>query len=227
MMDNTKQGENRRLMPQEIGQAVAMFRKVVGMKQLTLALEAGVDERTVQRVERGEKVNDDTLRRIAKALRIQEDAFVGMRYVPTSEEAVAEAEKMLSQVLMVEANVFSTVKDCDAVLSALGYLVDDRHVAADLAREVATFKDLLQDCGDIYREISNTEQVEACESVLKQAQKIEEAGYGMRYAVYTTDDKFRISALVILPKHDDRAAQVKQLVVPRRFTEMAWASLRG
>jgi transcriptional regulator with XRE-family HTH domain len=227
MTGTTKQGENRPLMPQEIGHAVAMFRKAVGMKQLTLALEAGVDERTVQRVERGEKVNDDTLRKIAKGLRLQEEAFVGMRYVPTSEEAVAEAEKMLSQLLMIEASDFRTVKDCDALVGALGYLVDDRHVAADLAREVAVFKDLIQDWGNIYREISHTEQVEACESVLKQAQKIEEAGYGMRYGVYTTEDNFRISTLVILPKHDDRVEQVKQLAVPHRFTEMAWASLRS
>lgn len=227
MTDTTKQGENRRLLPQEIGKAVAMFRKAADMKQFTLAFEAGVDERTVQRIERGEKVNDDTLRKIAKALRLQEDAFVGLRYVPTSEEAIVEAEKMLSQVLMIEASEFRTVKDCDALLSTLGYLVDDRHVAAHLVHEVAVLKDLIQDWGDIYREISHTEQVEACESVLKQAQKIEEAGYGMRYGVYTTEDNFRVSTLVILPKQDDRAAQVKQLVVPRRFTEMAWASLRG
>ena len=227
MTETTKPGEYRRPTPQEIGQAVMTFRKAIGMKQLSLALEAGVDERTVQRIERGEKVNDDTLRKIAKALRLQEDAFVGLRYIPTSEEAVAEAEKMLSQVMMIEASEFRTVKDCDAMLNALGYLVDDRHVAAELAHEVAVFKDLVQDWGDIYKEISHTEQLEACESVLKQAQKIAEAGYDMRYGVYTTEDNFRISTLVFLPKQDDRSAQVKQLIVPRRFTEMAWASLRS
>jgi transcriptional regulator with XRE-family HTH domain len=227
MTETTKQGEHRRPTPQEIGQAVMTFRKAIGMKQLSLALEAGVDERTVQRIERGEKVNDDTLRKIAKVLRLQEDAFVGLRYIPTSEEAVAEAEKMLSQVMMVEASEFRTVKDCDALLNALGYLIDDRHVAAELAHEVAVFKDLVQDCGDIYKEISHTEQLEACESLLKQAQKIAEAGYDMRYGVYTTEDNYRISTLVFLPNQDDRSAQVKQLIVPRRFTEMAWASLRS
>ena len=48
MTETTKQGEHRRPTPQEIGQAVMTFRKAIGMKQLSLALEAGVDERTVQ-----------------------------------------------------------------------------------------------------------------------------------------------------------------------------------
>jgi transcriptional regulator with XRE-family HTH domain len=227
MTETTKQGEYRRLTPQEIGQAVTTFRKVIGMKQLTLALEAGVNERTVQRIERGEKVDDETLRKIAKALRMQEDAFIGMRYVPTPEEAVAEAEKMLSQVLMIEASEFRTVKDCDALLNAMGYFVDDRHVVAELAHEIAALKDLILDWGDIYKEIPHINQAEACESVLQQAQKIANAGYIMRYGVYTTEDNFRVSALVFLSKQDDRSAQVKQLLVPRRFTELALATLRG
>ena len=65
-----KQNEYRCLTPLEIGTAVTMFRKMAGMKQLTLALEAGVTERTVQRIENGEKVNEESLRKIAKAFRM-------------------------------------------------------------------------------------------------------------------------------------------------------------
>ena len=46
-------GEYRCMTPQEIGSTVVMFRKMMDWKQLTLALEAGVTERTVQRVEHG------------------------------------------------------------------------------------------------------------------------------------------------------------------------------
>lgn len=225
MTETGKKGEYRRLTPQEIGQAVTVFRKMLGMKQLTLAFEAGVNERTVQRVERAEKVDDETLRKIAKGLRLQEDAFVGFRYIPSPEEAVADAGKMLSQLMMIEAIEFRTVKDCDALLYAMGYFVDDRHVVADLAHEIAVLKDLILDWGDLYKEIPHTNQVEACESVLNQAQKIANAGYIMRYGVYTTEDNFRVSTLVFLPKRDDRSAQVKQLLVPRRFTELALATL--
>src|ERR1700720_4303759 len=98
-MEETKKGEFRNLTPQEIGHSVATFRRTLGMKQLTLALEAGIDERTVQRIERGEKVNDDTLRRVAKIFRMSEESFIGPRYVRTREEAVAHVEKTLSGML--------------------------------------------------------------------------------------------------------------------------------
>jgi DNA-binding XRE family transcriptional regulator len=52
MTTTQKQNEYRCLTPEEIGYAVAMFRQMAGMKQLTLALEAGVTERTVQRIEK-------------------------------------------------------------------------------------------------------------------------------------------------------------------------------
>src|SRR6267143_5620508 len=107
MAETKQQAEYRNLTSQEIGHAVITFRKMLGMKQLTLALDAGVDERTVQRIERGEKVNEDTLRKVAKVLRMKEDAFLGPRYVSTPEEATADVEKMLSEVLVIDASEFA------------------------------------------------------------------------------------------------------------------------
>src|SRR5689334_14764355 len=68
-------GEFRTLTPQEIGQTVLLFRKLIGCKQLALALDANIHERTVQRIERGEKVDEDTLRKIARTLRLDEESF--------------------------------------------------------------------------------------------------------------------------------------------------------
>jgi transcriptional regulator with XRE-family HTH domain len=122
-----KRGVYRNLTPQEIGHAVTTFRKLLGMKQLTLAVEARIDERTVQRIERGEKVNDDTLRKVAKALRMEEGSFLGPRYVATREEAAAN---VFSEVCVVEMNDLTTVQDWLAVLGAHGYIVADEHVSA-------------------------------------------------------------------------------------------------
>jgi DNA-binding XRE family transcriptional regulator len=81
-MTKTEKHQNYRcLTPQEIGTAVVMFRRMAGMKQFTLAHEAGVTERTVQRIENGDKVNDESLRRIAKAFRMEETLSSGrVRY---------------------------------------------------------------------------------------------------------------------------------------------------
>jgi len=58
MTTQDQSNEYRCLTPEEIGKAVAMFRNLAGIKQLTLALEAGVTERTVQRIENGVKLID-------------------------------------------------------------------------------------------------------------------------------------------------------------------------
>jgi transcriptional regulator with XRE-family HTH domain len=221
MMETKQQGEYRNLTAQEIGHAVITFRKMLGMKQLTLALDAGVDERTVQRIERGEKVNEDTLRKVAKVLGMKEDAFLGPRYVSTPEEAAADVEKKLSEVLVIDASEFATERDCDAILAKHGYIVNDQHVGMDLAEQVAVFRDLLVDCGDCYDDLSYTERLESCRLLLDQVHEIEAAGYRTKYAVYTTADQFQVSVVVFLPKTEERLSTMSQFVVPRNFAKAA------
>ena len=224
---NNEQGEYRCLKPEEIGRTVVMFRKALDWKQLTLALEAGLTERTIQRIERGEKVDENTLRKIAKALRLQENAFVGPRYVPSESELLAEFENTLKEITVIEARTFASLKDCDAVLHTHGFIVDDRAAGDELAEDVAAFKDLTRDWMDLYGDISVSEQVEACRSVLESAQRIEAKGYQIRFGTYGTDDDFQVAALLITSRAEERFKDIKQLVVPRCFTTMAKASLQG
>jgi transcriptional regulator with XRE-family HTH domain len=102
----TNQNEYRCLTPKEIGDAVAMFRKMAGMKQLTLALEAGVTERTVQRIENGEKVNEESLRKIAEAFRMEETSFVGPRNILSKEEAWEKTKAQLDDLKLIDAHRF-------------------------------------------------------------------------------------------------------------------------
>src|SRR5882762_8476361 len=106
--------------PQEIGDAVVMFRKMAGMKQFTLAHEAGVTERTVQRIENGEKVNEESLRRIAKAFRMEENSFIGPRKILAPEEAWEKTKKQLEGLRLIDAQRFATLKDAEAVLGTHG-----------------------------------------------------------------------------------------------------------
>ncbi len=217
MEENSKKGTFRCLTPEEIGDAVVRFRKARGMKQITLAYEAGrIQERTIQRLERGELVSEDTLRKVAKALRLDENAFVGPRYVPTQEEVLQNAERFLAEVQVIDAKELTAVHDCAALFTAHTYLVDDTN-APTHAAEIAAFKDQLQDWGDIYSSISHTERLSACESVLGNVRAISAAGYQLLYGVYETEEKFRVATVVILPKSDDAFNQLKQLIVPRKF----------
>lgn len=51
---------------------VVRERRRLGWKQFALAYEAGVTERTIQRLERGEKVNEDTIRKVMGALKLSQ-----------------------------------------------------------------------------------------------------------------------------------------------------------
>ena len=227
-MENGKaKGEYRCLTPQEIGSTVVMFRKMMDWKQLTLALEADVHERTVQRIERGEKVDDDTLRKIAKALRLEGEGFLGPRYIPTSEELQAEFEKTQKKLMLIEAHSLSAIKDCEAILRGDGNIVDASVVPEGMADQVATLRDQLQDWGDVWSDLTNVEKLDACRSLFAEVQKIEQQGFKIRYGVYETDDHFRVSVLMFGASTDPNFPSRTQFVVPRRFAKLAIESLRG
>lgn len=226
VMTEQNKGEFRNLTPAEIGKAVANFRKMAGMKQITLAHEARVTERTIQRIEQGEKVNDETLRQVAKALRLKPESFIGPRHVLNDDDARAQAEKMMSEALVIDASDFTSLKDCGAVLSTDGYFVDDRSAGDELAHQIAVLRDTLQDWGDMYREISHTEKLAACESVMRLIHDIESSGYRFRYGVYKTDDNFNVAVLLIVHKKDFEVVPVTQLIVPRNYAKLALESLR-
>jgi len=227
-MTKTESDKNYRcLTPQEIGNAVVIFRKTAGMKQLTLALEAGVTERTVQRIENGERVNEESLRRIAKAFRMEENSFIGPRKILAPEEAREKTKKQLEGLKMIDAQRFATLKDAEAALGTHGMVIDDHFVIDEAAGEAASFKDLLRDWNDAYPLMcSQEEKLNACRSLLSAAKKLETRGYVIHYGVYETDDNYRLVTMLFARKADDALCEVKQLFVPSHFTEMAWASLR-
>jgi transcriptional regulator with XRE-family HTH domain len=208
----------------EIATGVAHFRKSLGWKQLALAMEAGVTERTVQRVERGEKVDEDTLRKIGRALRLQEDAFVGPRYVPTPDEAFAAANEYLTKLFEtkrpVDLQAVTTAMDLEQVLLSHGYLIDTTSVGEAAQQSAGYLKDLIQDWGDLYSDLSHSERHRACMNVLETIREIERHGYTARCGAYKTDDAFDVGILFLLPTKDSHTCSLKQTLAPRTFTQL-------
>ena len=180
--DDRYRGEYRCLTAAEIGGHVAFVRKeVLGWKQLALAVEAGVTERTVQRVERGERVSDETLQKIALGLRLPENAFVGPRYVPTVQEAAEKAAKALTEVFqarkLVDVQPVTQANDVDQILGAQVWLIDDDAVTEPACELAASLKEVVRDWGDLYSGLSPLERRKACLGVLETIQEIEGRGY--------------------------------------------------
>lgn len=224
-----KKGEYRRLTPEEVGGLVRRFRKEAGMKQITLAFEARVHERTVQRIERGEKADDESLRRVARALRVDEKFFVESQYVPTVEEFDLVVKRALAEFTVIEVHGLTTLSDCAAVFPTHIFCFDDHAVGEGLAGQVAEFKDLLTDFGDVYNDVSHAERLEACRAVLAAAEKIGAERYKTLFGVYTTEDrwKFKVAVLLFVPDDDCQSSKVAQLVVPRTLAGLRKGEASG
>ncbi len=216
--EHVKDREYLRLTPKDIGEGVMFFRKQAGWKQFALAAEAGVNERTVQRIERGEKVSDESLRRVAKAFHLDDDVFLNLNPIPlpTTEEW-EKAKREWAELTRIEARGLATLNDCAVVLTTQVLCFVNHAVSERLAGLLAEFKDLLSDWGDLWGDLSHVNRLEASRSVLGVSEKIGKEGYKTLYGVYSTEDrwKFRVAVLVFVPASNGRTAKVTQLVVPR------------
>ncbi len=58
-----------------IGRKISRIREIRGMKQEALALELGVSQQTVSKIEQSEVVEDETLQKIARILNVPTEAI--------------------------------------------------------------------------------------------------------------------------------------------------------
>lgn len=207
----SKANEFRRPTPEEIGRLVRAFRDALEMKQITLAHNAGISERQVQRVEAGESVADETLIRIAKAFGYENDAFTKPRDV-MSDEAAAAYEGGLR---VVDAKRLRSERDCADLFDHHGFIPDTSRVLEDGLEPVAEFLDMLTDWANIIGDLSLREQLDAWRSLHRQVQVVSAVGYDVVYATYLSDDRFNVLVVTFFSHLDERAKQVQQLVVPR------------
>lgn len=205
------QREIRRLTPQEIGKAVRVFRKALDMKQITLAHEAGVSERAIQRIESGESVADETLARIAKAFQMESDALTKPRPVMSDEEAIEYARRLK----VITARRIESIQDCGNLLGHHGFIFDTDRVTDEGLEVVAQFLDNIRDWNDAFRDLSFSQALEGKRSIFEQAQTVAASGFEIIYGSYATDDKFNVVAITFFSHSDARASGIHQLVVPR------------
>ena len=126
------------------------MRTHLGWKQFALADEAGVTPRTIERVEAGERVSEETLNKIEKALKFGEGALKKASYWPSDEELAAIVKKTKEDYTHTSLNDLSGACDLQNILSASAYLVDGTAAADELAESIAAVKDYTFRTVEIY-----------------------------------------------------------------------------
>ena len=86
---------------------VKELRTHLGWKQLALAHEAGVNTRIIERIEAGERMADDTLKKAAKALKLAEGVCTEPHFVLSAEELAAMAKRAKEDYTLAPLNDIS------------------------------------------------------------------------------------------------------------------------
>ena len=182
--------ENRKYNSLEISQFIKLFREMYGLKQEALAERANVSLRTLERAESGkdkDRPSDNYLKRIAKALMLEEDFFTRIHSIKSKEELekeIKEREKAFTKIELTKSrnakDIMNTISGSHMSWSEI--LISDNDKAEELA---AGLVDYLQDLGDILSEISETSKLEMRRGLQLMLDELEAEGF----VVYHTKGK--------------------------------------
>ena len=165
------------LTPNEIACFVRNVRRDLGWKQYALADLAGISLSSLERVERGVKVGEETYRRLAKALGQAEDAFLTPKVRRSTEDAFRETIKYLDQSFMVSVRPLRTQPQVRELLNCEFCYIDGSQVEAPVDDWVDAFKDNLGGWSFVAHESKRARKREIYAAVLGEAAEVEARGY--------------------------------------------------
>jgi transcriptional regulator with XRE-family HTH domain len=187
-------GEYRRLTSAEVGLVIKACRELQGIKRAALAADANVSEKTIERAEAGEGVSEESARRIARALGMQERAFVDEIYVPTLEE-IARAKEQQEETLRrthrpVPVAPVRGLRDILSLRGSCAHFDETQHVSEEHLHAYADLKQNLVDFVDIADDLTEPDRVRTAAEILSQAREFERMGYVLKLGV-TQDYRWR------------------------------------
>lgn len=155
--ENTQQ--TRQITPAELAATIKLLREMRQWSQEQLAEIAGLNVRTIQRVEQGVSASLDTRRALARAFDCEDiDIFNRPLAIPSEEEIKAAKEKFDRENVTVKALPLTTGRQLATL--AQNCPMDMSEPAFELTREaqeafaalVDYFRDY-RDCADLYNEV--------------------------------------------------------------------------
>ena len=216
-LTNHPTGVVRLLYPIEIAKIVKLLRYDFGFKQITLARKANVNERTIQRLEAGEKVDNSTLERVANAFKLTKDAFTKLHYIPVSDEVGPNIKKISKKFEVINLSLLDNEIIFNEILNCSSYWIENRNYLT------IDQKDKFNDLGNRikeYREIyifenNDKKKLGIRRNLYKIVKQLKTLGCLLKYQIYHinlpnhTRDKAAIKmAIVILDKLDGKCTQI-------------------
>ena len=144
----------------ELAMVVRMMREARGWTQETLAELAGVNVRTIQRLEEGQGASADTRRAVGRAVEAEDiDFLIKPRPILTAAGAKRQVEAFERENLLLDASPVTSGRSLEGFMVGLtmlscgdGEIDDDDH---DSLRNAAELFDYLRDYLDLKAEIGH------------------------------------------------------------------------
>lgn len=214
---------------------VAMQRSLRQWKKQTLASVADVSLSTIERVERGESVSDNSLDKIAVALGFENDAFTSFRVPLNNAEAAVKAEEafdIFRQKLWVEVEPIRKHHQIVDFADCLVNLICTERLDTDVSMMADELRDWLELAHSVRsqefprseRERRRIKRRDLYNGVLGRIRGIERASdavaLGGVYEPETDipDFSVKVALIAFMPKKDDPALMKRrQLLAPQRI----------
>jgi len=174
----------REATPAEVAVLVRMFREIRGWTQDTLAALSGLEVRTIQRVEGGERSSKETKRAIARAFDFEDlDAFSKFQEPPSSKEAEKQRQEFERKHLILDLNPVDGRGIVSALMDLSGLGAIGHQSLAGLSRDAqdafAVLLDYARDCMDVCDVASKTEMLGYGDEIQAHVDSLKAAGHDL------------------------------------------------
>ncbi len=185
-MTTTEHAEQTRLLtPAELAMCIKMFREMRHWSQEQLAAIAGINVRTIQRIEQGLPASLDTRRALARAFAFDDiDIFSKPFTIPSEEEAKAAKDKFDKENVTLLASPLTTGKQLAKLAETCS--MDLSVPAFELPREAdevfAMLVDYLRDYRDCATDYNEMQKFEIYDEIQSHIDTLKDLGVALRYA---------------------------------------------
>jgi transcriptional regulator with XRE-family HTH domain len=217
--------------PETIGFFTLWVRGLKNWKQSTLASFAEVSVSTIERVERGEKVSDECLERIAQALGYERGYFTTPRRPKSLEEAISDLYKTWGHLEAVDVQPLRTQAQVRKLIDTHAYLVHRPDVDDAFEPEIESLVEWIDVASSV---INSPKEGENCKEgrrralykrILDCVKSLENSGVtvlcGIMDAPQDGLPEWKVAVISVTPKsRDPGAIKRRTIFVDRRRVEL-------
>lgn len=135
--------------PEVVGVVVRSERTLLGWKVAALASLAGVSVSTVERIERGEKISDEALDRVAQAFGHEPGYYTWERKPIPMEDAVTDTAAVLAKTIPVRVRPLKGERAVREIRACQGFMIHHARVDARFAGEIELLRDWCEWAGQL------------------------------------------------------------------------------